>query len=327
MPSFWKNRGVLVTGATGFLGRWTVERLALLGAKVTGVARSVPQHLNDACMFYAADVRDCGALGAILDRNPVQTIFHLAGQSIMRAVEKHPVLTLETNVQGTWNVLQAALEHDVHSVVAVSSASLYAPASEPLRETDPLEPSSAYAASKACSDTLLTMYASAYGLRTAIARFANIFGGGDQNESRLIPGAIRSTLAGERLQLRCDGNVALEFLYIEDAVQALLTLGQWTARGSSPAGEAYNFGLEHTVSVLTAVRRILCIAGREDLAPVIPATSPAAHSCRLLNCEKARRVLGWTPRFTFDQGLHATFDWYRTYSKQIPEAQAVGAGR
>lgn len=317
-PEFWRGRSVLVTGATGLVGGWLVRELIDLEADVVALVRdSAPRSLFSTEGFGR---RASVAYGSICDYDTVrrtisdyhvQTVFHLAAQTLVGPAKKDPVSTLDTNIRGTWNVLEACRQQGVGQVVVASSDKAYG-ANErlPYLESHPLQGRYPYDCSKSCTDLISSMYAATYRLPVTVARCGNIFGGGDLNFSRIIPDLIRSTLRGERIVIRSDGQFVRDFLYVRDATEAYLWLSEQTAQSPQLAGEAFNFSLELRLTVLDIVHLVLELMGRPDLAPIIENSASSEIREQYMDCAKARS-LGWTPACGLETGLRETIEWYR----------------
>jgi CDP-glucose 4,6-dehydratase len=319
--AFWSGRSVFVTGASGLLGGWLVKALVEAGADVVALVRDeAPRSMlfRDGWMGQIAvvrgDIKDPDVLRRALGEYAVDTLFHLAAQAIVGVAKLDPVSTLEANVRGTWNVLEAARQTRVRQVVVASSDKAYGEATTlPYREDQPLRGTYPYDVSKSCADLLCSMYAATYRLPVAVARCANLFGGGDLNFSRTVPGAILATLRGEPFQIRSDGKFVRDFLYVEDGAAAYMHLAEKLAEAPTLAGEAFNFSLEARPTVLEVVEQVLRIMGRPDLVPVIQNVASAEIREQYMTCEKARRLLGWAPVFTMEQGLREAVAWYRSH--------------
>ncbi len=250
------------------------------------------------------------------------TVFHLAAQTQVGVAKRDPLNTLEANVRGTWNVLEACRQAEIKQVVVASSDKAYGSPSEllPYLETHPLQGRYPYDCSKSCTDLLSTMYATSYGVPVAIARFANIFGGGDANSSRIIPNVIRATLRGERFVIRSDGKFVRDFLYVQDAADAYLCLAENLSLNPALAGEAFNFSLEMKITVRELVQTVLELMGRPDLEPVIQNTASSEIREQYMVCDKAKTMLGWFPHHSFEEGLRETIDWYSGFLQADPPA-------
>lgn len=319
--AFWSRRPVLVTGATGFLGGWLVHDLVALGADVVALVRDgapdslfVREGFSQRVRTVQGDLADPALLRRALCEYGVDTVFHLAAQTLVGVAKADPVGTLEANVRGTWNLLDAARQAGTRQIVVASSDKAYGISDTlPYREDDALRGEYPYDVSKSCTDLICRMYARTYELPVAITRCGNLFGGGDLNWSRTVPGLVRDTLAGERFVIRSDGKFLRDFLYARDAADAYMTLAQALAADRSLAGEAFNFSLEHPLTVLDLVQKILGMMGRADLEPIVQNTASSEIREQHMLAEKARRVLGWKPRYGLDDGLAETIRWYTTF--------------
>lgn len=331
--SFWGERSVLVTGGTGLLGGWLVPALVRRGSHVVVLVRdSAPESavVRDGWMSSLAavygSISDADLLRRVLAEYAVQTVFHLAAQTQVGVAKVDPVGTLEANVRGTWNVLEAARGCRGVQVVVASSDKAYGASGElPYTEEHPLRGTYPYDVSKSCMDLISSMYATSFSLPVAIARCANLFGGGDLNFARVIPGVIRASLRGERFVIRSDGKYVRDYLYVEDAVEGYLKLAERLAQEPALAGEAFNFSAKESRTVLEVVHAVLQLFGRTDLEPII--LNQASNEIReqTLCSDKAQRVLDWAPQFDFPEALKRTIEWYRTYfagSRNSQEAPA-----
>ena len=320
--TFWQGRSVFVTGATGSLGSWLVPALLQRGAHVMALVRDSERrgHLWSALggrqlETVTGELTDSNVLQRALREYGVQTVFHLAAQTLVGVAKEDPVGTLEANVRGTWLLLEAARQASVGEVVIASSDKAYGACERlPYREDYPLQGAFPYDVSKSCADLIGTMYARTYGLRVAMARCANLFGGGDENTSRLIPGAIQATLRGERFVIRSDGKFVRDFLYMEDAVSAYLLLAEALSRTPELRGEAFNFGLGQRRTALEIVHLITALMGRADLQPDVRNVASNEIREQYLDISKATAVLNWSPNFTLQQGLECTIQWHKTCS-------------
>jgi CDP-glucose 4,6-dehydratase len=322
MNGLWRSRPTLVTGGTGLLGGWLVARLVELGADVVCLVRDwVPRSrllssgLTESVQLVRGDVRDQALLERVLGEYEVQSVFHLAAQTIVGIANRNPISTFETNVQGTWALLEACRRSGlVRQIVFASSDKAYG-ANEvlPYDETTPLQGRHPYDVSKSCADLIAQAYATSFGLPVAITRCGNFYGGGDLNWNRIVPGTIRSALRGERPVIRSDGTLIRDYLYVEDGVEAYLTLAEALVEGKAAPGSAYNFGHNKQVTVLELVREVLSLCGRTDLTPDVRNEASNEIPHQYLDSTKARRELGWEPRFELRQGLERAVDWYRRY--------------
>ena len=319
--SFWTDRPTLVTGATGFVGGWLVKRLLDNRADVICLVRDwVPQSqllsngLADQVKLVRGDVRDQALLERVMGEYEVDTVIHLAAQTIVGIANDNPVSTFESNIGGTWAVLEAAKRSPrVKQIVVASSDKAYGSQDKlPYGEESPLQGTHPYDVSKSCADLIAGAYAKTFALPVAITRCGNFYGGGDLNWNRIVPGTIRSVLKGERPVVRSDGNYVRDYFYVEDGAAATMLLAERLAKNPTLKGAAFNFSNETRVSVIELVRRILKIM-KSDLKPKI--LDEARHEIRdqYLSAKKAKRVLGWSPLFDLDGGLRRTIDWYRKF--------------
>ena len=319
--SFWLNRRVFVTGATGLLGSWLVPDLVRRGANVVALVRDgsprsrlVSEGWIDRISTVHGALTDDGVVRRALAEYEVETVFHLGAQTLVGVAKKDPVSTLEANVRGTWMLLDAARQCGVGQVLVASSDKAYGDSSTlPYREDHPLQGRFPYDVSKSCTDLIATMYARTYALGTVVVRCGNLFGGGDLNFSRLIPGVIMATLRGEPFLIRSDGKFVRDFLYVEDAADAYLRVAEKLAADPSIAGEAFNFGLELHPTMLELTEKVLAMMGRPDLRPVVQNIASAEIREQYLDAGKARSRLQWAPRHGLEEGLRRTIDWYRKF--------------
>ena len=310
---------ILVTGATGIVGGWLVRRLLDLRAEVVVLLRDEPAHaelLRSGDVSRVTRVRgnleDGRLLGRILVDYDVRLVFHLGAQTQVVTAHHDPLGTLEANVRGTYQLLEAVRRQVRPPALVVASSDKAYGTSErlPYTEDHPLAGRGIYDASKSAADLIATAYAVSYGLPLAIARCGNIYGGGDLNWDRIVPGTIRSLLGGERPVLRSDGQPRRDYLYVHDAVNAYLRLAEAVLSGDL-AGEAFNFGHNEPVSVLRIVDELRDILGRQDLDPVILGTASGEIPDQYLDASKAAARLGWRPTFGLREGLAETVGWYR----------------
>lgn len=315
---FWRDRPTLVTGATGLVGHWVVRRLLEAGADVVCVVRDwvprselVRSDLLSRVTVARGDIRDQAFLERVLGESEVNTVIHLAAQTIVGIANRNPVSTFESNIQGTWALVEACRRSPlVRQVVLASSDKAYGAADVlPYDEDTPLRGRHPYDVSKSCADLIAASYAVTYGLPVAITRCGNFYGGGDLNWNRIVPGTIRSLLRGTRPVIRSDGEFIRDYFYVEDGAAAYLHLAEQLAAHPELAGEAFNFSNEIQVSVRALAEKIAVLMGRPADLDI---RNEASHEIRhqYLNAEKARRVLGWSPLFTLDEGLARTIEWY-----------------
>lgn len=321
----WSQCRVLVTGATGVVGSQLVRRLLHLGAQVTCFVRD---HDPASALWFSGDyerVSICnGRLEeyshvrtAIVERE-VDTIIHLGAQAIVGVGRRDPLGTFESNIRGTYHILEACRLHSdlVKRIVIASSDKAYGECETlPYREETPLAAKNPYDVSKSCADLIAQSYAASYGLPIAIARCGNIFGPGDLNWNRLIPGTIRSLLQGEQPVIRSDGSCIRDYLYVEDAVSAYLALCAWASEASVTASpqRAFNFSSNQPLTVLQMTLLIQHACGREDLDPVIQNNAQGEIAAQHLDSSRAQRELGWAIEHDLESALRTTVIWYERY--------------
>jgi CDP-glucose 4,6-dehydratase len=321
LSTFWRDRPVFVTGAAGLLGGWLVRRLVAARADVTCLVRDwVPQSelarsgLLERVKVARGDVRDQALLERVLGEYETDTVMHLAAQTIVTIANRNPISTFETNIGGTWALLEACRRSpSVRQVVVASSDKAYGECEHlPCDEDAPLRGRHPYDVSKSCSDLIARSYAATYGLPVAVTRCGNLYGGGDLNWNRIVPGTIRSALRGEAVVVRSDGAPVRDYFYAEDGAAAYMLLAERLAANGALRGEAFNFSYENPMSVLEVVRRVLALAGSDARVEV---RGGARHEIerQWLSAGKARRLLNWEPLFTQDEGLRRTVEWYRSY--------------
>jgi CDP-glucose 4,6-dehydratase len=314
-------KSALVTGAYGLLGSWLCRALLDGGARVVVLQRDVAavsalalDGTEARCTVVRGDVRDLELLERILGEEEVDTVFHLAAQTLVGTAQQSPLSTWETNVRGTWMVLEACRRHGVARVVVASSDKAYGARDElPYREDHPLGPRFPYEVSKACADLVARSYWHSYGLPVAVTRCANLYGGGDLNRSRLVPEAVVAALSGRAPLLRSDGSPERDFLYVEDAVAAYLALAG-ALDGDGARGEAFNAGSGRSWPVRDVVQAVCRAAGSDLLPDVRGAGTPAGEIDRQwVDASRLRALTGWEPRVDLDDGLARTVAWYRRH--------------
>jgi CDP-glucose 4,6-dehydratase len=321
MNTFWRDRPTLVTGGTGLVGGWLVRRLLAADADVICLVRDwVPQSelvrsdLIDRVRLVRGDVRDQALLERVLGEYEVDTVIHLAAQTIVPIANRNPVSTFETNIQGTWALLEACRRSPlVKQIILASSDKAYGSADVlPYSEETPLRGEHPYDVSKSCGDLIAQAYAITYGTPVVITRCGNFYGGGDLNWNRIVPGTIRSVLRGRRPVIRSDGKFIRDYFYVEDGAAAYMLLAERLAENPNLRGEAFNFSNEIQVTVLDLVQRILSVMGSRLEPEVLnEATHEIPH--QYLSAAKARRVLDWEPQFSLESGLENTIGWYSDF--------------
>lgn len=314
----WVQRRVLVTGATGMVGSWLARRLVDEGAHVVALVRDADPRselLRSGTIaelsVVNAELEDGRAVERAINEHDVDTVFHLGAQTIVGTALRSPARTLESNVQGTWNVLEAARLHAslVRRVVVASSDKAYGEQKNlPYTEDMPLEGRSPYEVSKSCTDLVTQAYAASYGTPAVIARCGNIYGGGDLNWSRIVPGTVRSLLVGEQPVIRSDGTFLRDYLYVEDVVDAYMLLA--LADADTVVGEAFNFSDERPLSVMEIYAAVCRATVGHHVEPTILASAVGEIKDQYLCVTKARERLGWVPRVGLEEGLARTVKWY-----------------
>lgn len=319
--TFWLDRPVFITGCAGLLGSWLTIALVDAGAQVVGLIRDqVPysqlrrSDYRDHIAVVSGDVTDYKLIERTLNEYEIDTVIHLAAQTIVTVANRAPLSTFETNVKGTWTMLEAVRRSPTVSRVVVASSDKAYGVHEtlPYTEDAPLLGCYPYDVSKACADLISHAYATTYDLPVAVTRCANMYGGGDLNWSRLFPGTIRSLIRGERPIIRSDGTLLRDYLYVKDAVSAYQVLAEQLDRPEI-RGEAFNFGIDRPHSVLEIVKTIIAISDHPQLEPVILDDAPNEIPAQYLSNEKAKRVLGWRPSYSLKEALQETFEWYREF--------------
>lgn len=318
---FWTDRAVLVTGGTGFLGSHLTNLLVENGADVVVLVRDevpltplVSGWTGDVAQVRG-DIRDQELLERIVGEFEVRTVFHLAAQTIVGIANANAVSTLDSNIRGTWALLEAARRSPLLKQIIVASSDKaygYQPRL-PYTEDMPLLAVHPYDVSKACADMLTISYHRTFGVPACITRCGNFFGPGDTNWSRLVPGTIRSLLRGKRPVVRSDGTPIRDYLYVVDGALAYLRLAEAMASDPHLIGETFNFSTESEVSALEFVQLISDVMGKADLEPDVQATATNEIPHQFLSAEKARQMLDWTPRYTVREAMELTAAWYRDY--------------
>src|SRR5262245_32245675 len=321
MGNFWLDRPTFVTGATGLVGGWLVKCLVRSSADVVCLVRDwVPQselvqaEVIDKVKVVRGDVRDQALLERVLGEYEIQTVIHLAAQTIVTIANQNPVSTWETNVQGTWALLEACRRSPkVKQIVMASSDKAYGDSDNlPYDEETPLRGRHPYDASKSCADIISQTYAASFNLPVVVTRCGNFYGGGGLNWNRIVPGTIRSVIRGQRPIIRSDGQYVRDYFYVEDGAVAYMLLAERLAEDENLAGRAYNFSNETQITVQEITERILRLMG-SDLKPDVRNEASNEIRHQYLSAARAQRDLNWKPLFTLDEGLKRTIDWYRSF--------------
>ncbi len=320
--TFWKNRNVFITGASGLLGSSMVEVLLSQGANVTCLVRDwvrgsklLESNYLAHCNIVRGDLVDYEILLRGINEYEINTVFHLGAQTIVGTASRSPISTFETNIKGTWNLLEACRQCStiVERVLVASSDKAYGSHNNlPYTEKTPLIGRFPYDVSKSCTDLITMSYFHTYRTPIAITRCGNLFGAGDLNFNRLIPGTIKSALEDEPPVIRSDGQFIRDYFYVADAVDAYLTLAERLPEEPF-VGQDFNFGTETPLSVIELVNRILVTMDKTDLVPEI--LNQASYEIReqYLDCTKARQMLDWNPKQSLDKGLKETVAWYTNW--------------
>jgi len=319
---FWLDRPVFVSGATGLLGSWLTKQLVANGASVVALVRDwVPESelfqngLSSQLTIVRGDLVDQNLLERILNEYEVASVFHLAAQTIVGTANRNPVSTFESNIQGTWCLLEACRRAPtVKQIVVASSDKAYGTHETlPYSEDAALQGKHPYDVSKSCADLIAQSYAHSFGLPVCVTRCGNLYGGGDLNWNRLIPGTIRWALRGEQPLIRSDGTNIRDYFYVEDAALAYLKLAELMDRKPKILGEAFNFSNEVQIPVMALTQKVLQLTGREDLEPIVQNQAKNEIPHQYLSAEKARKHLGWKPEFSLEDGLRRTIRWYEQF--------------
>lgn len=321
VAQFWQDRPVFVTGASGLLGGWLVRRLLQARADVVCLVRDwVPQselvrgELLDKVKVVRGDLRDQDMVERAIGEYEIDTVVHLAAQTIVGIANRNPVSTFESNIAGTWTLLEACRRSPlVKQIVVASSDKAYGEHEQlPYNEDASLIARHPYDVSKSCADLIAQAYATTYDLPVAITRCGNLYGGGDLNWNRIVPGTIRSVLRGQRPVIRSDGKFVRDYFYAEDAAAANMLLAEKLATDATFKGQAFNFSNENQITVSEVVDRILKLMD-SNLEPEVRNEAVNEIRQQYLSAEKARRVLGWRPLFGLDEGLRVTIGWYQEF--------------
>ncbi len=322
MSGFWQDRPTLVTGGTGFIGGYLVARLVEAGADVVCLVRDWSPHCELArgnwlnrVRVVRGDICDQPLMERALGEYEIDTVLHLAAQAVVGTGNRNPISTFESNIRGTWTVLEACRRTPtVKQVVTASSDKAYGDHDElPYREEAPLAGRHPYDVSKSCADLIARTYAETYGLNVSITRCGNFYGGGDLNWNRIVPGTIRAVLRDKRPIIRSDGLYVRDYFHAEDGAAAYMLLAEHLARRPELRGEAFNFSNELQLTVLELVGEILRLLEAEHLEPEVQGHAPNEIRHQYLSAAKARRVLSWRPLYTLEQGLRQTIDWYKNF--------------
>lgn len=318
---FWRGRNVLVTGATGLLGSWLVQALIENKAEVVALIRDWPPKSElvrsgavNQVRVVRGDVQDYALIHRTLNEYEINTVFHLAAQTIVPIAGRAPLATFETNIQGSWTVFEAARHSPLVTRVLLASSDKAYGAQEKLPYTEdmPLRAIHPYDVSKACAEMLAVNYYHTYNLPVCTTRCANLYGGGDLNFNRLVPEVVKASLLGERPVIRSDGSMRRDYLFVLDAVRAYMVLAE-KMDDPSIHGQAFNFGVDNPTSVLDMTRMILSLSPNPNLEPIVENRELKEIQDQYLSSDKARRILGWEPRYSTREGIQKTLSWYKAF--------------
>ena len=322
MPPFdWQGKNVLVTGSAGFLGAWLTEELLQRGASVVALIRDfVPdsrvytENLADKICIVAGKVEDYPLVERVLNEYEIEIVFHLAAQSIVQTANNNPLSSFESNIKGTWTLLEACRRNEqVKKIIVASSDKAYGDHKAlPYTEETPLQGRNPYDVSKSCADLIAQTYSHHFKLPICIARCGNLYGGGDLNFNRLIPGTIRSAYYGESPIIRSNGQYLRDYFYVKDAVRAYLFLAD-KMEDPKVIGQAFNFGSETKTTVLDMVNEVLAAMDKTDLKPTVLNKAEGEIIDQYLSAKKARETLNWGPTYSVRDGLTETIDWYKNF--------------
>jgi CDP-glucose 4,6-dehydratase len=322
---FWKERRVFVTGATGLVGSWLVKDLLAQGACLIALVRDADPQSE---LYRSGNIRwisvvngaleDYWTLERAINEHEVDTVFHLGAQTIVGTAHRLPLSTFEANIRGTYNLLEACRQHKdmLQRVVIASSDKAYGEQSNlPYTEDMPLNGRHSYEVSKSCADLIAQAYYHTYGLPVAIARCGNVYGGGDLNWSRIVPGTIRSFIRGERPIIRSDGTYVRDYIYVKDIARAYMRLAECLGH-ERVRGEAFNFSTESPMSVLELVAVIQKLMDYGHIEPEMKNSAEGEIRTQYLSAAKARSILGWQPGYGLEVGLQETIEWYREFLQE-----------
>jgi CDP-glucose 4,6-dehydratase len=321
----WKDRNVLITGCTGLLGSWLADEIVNLGANMIGLVRDYApksriyeEQLKDKINMVSGNLEDYSVLERSLNEYEIEVVFHLAAQTIVPIANNNPFSTFESNIKGTWVLLEACRRNkQVKKIIVASSDKAYGEQKNlPYTEEMPLMGRNPYDVSKSCADLIAQMYYHHYHLPICVTRCGNLFGGGDLNFNRIVPGTIRSLLYGDRPIIRSDGKFVRDYFYVKDAARAYVLLAE-KMDNDSIIGQAFNFGNDTPMSVLEITNKIISVMGRKDIEPIVLNEAKGEIREQYLSAKKAKDFLGWTPEYSLRDGLSETISWYREYFRSI----------
>jgi CDP-glucose 4,6-dehydratase len=317
--NFWQNRNTFITGCTGFLGWWLTHELLERGANIVGLVRDLvpksPFYLNkydQRITVVRGSLEDYDIMERAINEHEIDTVFHLAAQPIVSVANRNPISTFEANIKGTWVLLEACRRNALVSrIVIASSDKAYGQHDIlPYNEDFPLQGNHPYDVSKSCADLIASTYHNTYRTPVCITRCGNLFGPGDQNFNRIVPGTMRDILNNKRPIIRSDGSPMRDYVYVQDIAKAYLLLAEKMS-DSVIHGKAFNIGTGEPLSVLQLTKLILKAAGREDLEPDVQNTAHGEILHQYLSSERAKALLNWAPEASIEERLIVTFNWYK----------------
>lgn len=317
---FWKGRNVFITGSTGLLGYWVTKYLVEAGANVIAlVHKGVPEIFKSTFSkvnIVRGDINDYKKILTVLKKNRIETVFHLAAQTVSPIANKNPIPTFETNIQGTWVLLEACRNtKSIGRIVVASSDKAYGEDEQlPFTEKSRLNGIRPYTVSKSCADLITTAYYKTYGMPICITRCGNFFGGGDLLMERLLPSVIKAALFEKELIIRSDGKFVRDFFYVEDGALATIMLAE-SMEKKEIWGEDFNFSYEKPITVIDFVNIFFREIGSSMKPKVLNQPLNEIRE-QYLSCEKARKLLSWEPVFSFEEGIGRTIAWYRDFFKR-----------
>lgn len=320
--NFWRNKNVLITGYEGFLGSHLTRTLLYRGAKICGLdiricrKQTILSYKELAKVkIIKGSVENFSLVSEIIKKHRIEFIFHLAAKSLVGECLREPIKALSTNIRGTWNVLEASRNSNTIKVIVIASSDkAYGSHTKlPYKEDASLSGSHPYDVSKSCADLIAHTYYNTYGSPVVVTRCGNIFGPGDFNFSRIIPDAVRSAIMNNKLIIRSDGKFIRDYIYVDDVVNAYLSLSEKFQRLKLD-GNAFNFSYEKPISVLELVKIIYYLTGKELNYKILDQAKYEIKKQYLLS-KKAKKILGWKPRFTLEEGLKKTIEWYKDNSR------------
>lgn len=322
--NFWNEKNVFVTGADGFIGGWLTKYLVNNGANVFVIIRDIKKKcsldllgIKEKVHIIIGDILDRELVERVMNEKQINVCFHLAAQAIVGIANSSPISTFETNIKGTWNILEACRLHKVDRIIVASSDKAYGVHRElPYTEEAPLNGVYPYDASKVCVDVLARSYAKSFGMKVAVTRNANTYGGADLHFDRIIPGALKSIFTNQELIIRSDGTPERDYMYVKDAAEAYLLLAE-NLYHPEVIGGAFNFGTGEPVSVLDVFKRIVNITGKNTTINILGKAKNEIDR-QYLCIDKVKKLLNWKPKYSLNDGLKETIDWYQEYFKNNP---------